>query len=504
MRIDLEDPQAKSLKALRLSHGKEEITWNVAAAYERANFTNLPALFDEINAFWSKQRPETQEAIWNVYKAIHQDLVMVEDSMRLQTNLRDKVTTLYELMPFENVKQWSYLYWNIQIPPNIKKEYGPNDHRTRTYLRDDYYDLAVFSVTLKAMLPVFGEFLVRVKPIIGANFKEKLALNLLSHSSITKSDPWLRLVDYIEASVENETLAHSAILGGLGTAELPGWLLSKAVVRRVVIGEVGVVGDKNSIISNVFHTLSTSLNSMDRNFKGRINDKIRPREGSDEDNMSYAETYKVKQEISDGDLAILSVYTEQTEDMAIRVDPTIDLDLLRMCLETAHHNPYIRISQHHLTLTQWVLASAISARGVPSLNKPALLRSMAVTQALLWHWGFFDLAAMMMAEEIVIEDEGLIEGSDEKPANIPKNLKTQLLELYPHYQRKGRSQRDTQLNVGLKAIDSLSGEMYKSDWRVHGPAPLMKKATFISGDRTLITPLNVRIQLANLLIHLVP
>lgn len=501
MQICLTDPKINALKSLTTEHKGESLAWDVSH-YDKSTFKNLPGLFDEINAFWSRCSDETLDAIWTCYKEIYEDLQMIEEPQRLQTELRDKISKMYSLMTFDDVKRWSHLYGGIRLPTNIKKDYGENDPVDRTYLRDDYYDLVVFSILLKPLVPVYGEYIPRVKSFYGTTHKEKMALNLLSRSSLVTSPPWERLVRYIEASVENEKLADSAILGGLGSAELPGWLLSKAVVRRVVIGEAGVVDDKSSLISNVYHAMSASLRYMDRNFNGRINEKMRPRDGSDEDNMSHAETYKVKQEIADGDLSILSVYTEDVEDMALRVDTSLETERLQLCVQEALQHQQIRISQHHLTLCQWVLANAIPTRGVPSLNKPALLRAMATTQALLWHWGFKDLAALMLSEEIIVENANMVPAMD-SPSRIPKELVEKLVEIYPHHQRMGgKTQRDRQVNVGCKAVEALSREITKSDWKTMGPEALVRESTAISGDRTFIVPTDIRRQLAELIIHL--
>lgn len=501
MHIEIVGPTPTSLKNLITIHNGESIQWDVSH-YDKSTFKNLPGLFKEINAFWARCSEEVQNKIWNCYKEIKEDLDLIEEPRKLQAELRDKVTKLYSLMKFDDIKRWSLLYGEIRLPANIKKDYGENDPIDRTYLRDDYYDLVIFSVALKPMVPIFGEYIPRVKNEYGTTHKEKMALNLLSRSKLVTSPAWERLNRYIEASVENEKLADSAILGGLGTAELPGWLLSKAVVRRVVIGEIGVVDDNTSLISNVYHAMTASLRYMDRNFNGRVNEKMRPRDGADEDNMSHAETYKVKQEISDGDLAILSVYTEDIEDMAQRVDPTVETARLHRCVQDAFANQHLRISQHHLTLCQWVLADAMPTRGIPSLSKPALLRAIATTQSLLWHWGFPDLAGLMLSEEIVVTNANMVPAM-ESPSRIPKELVDRLVEIYPHYQRMGgKAQRDRQVNVGCKAVEALSREITKSDWKYLGSGDLVKVSNAISTDKTLIVPTDIRGQLASLIIHL--
>lgn len=497
MHIELENPDATNLTSIRTSHGNESLLWDVSG-YGRSKFSKPHALFDELNAYWARLPEETQGRIWEIYKNLQQDIRMIADPHRLQSTLRGRIRDLYELMPFADLKKWVLLYGNIHIPTNTRQDYAENHIPERTYLKNDYQDLAVFSIALKAMVPIFGEYISHVKPVVGTNFKESRALNLLSESDLRRSPAWQRLMVYIEASVNNESLATSAILGGLGTAELPGWLMAKAVVRRLAIGEVSVDEDNSNLVSNIHHIINANLRSMDRSFDGRVSNKNVSSGDGEEDNMSFAENYKVKQQIPDGDILVLDAYTQSVEDMARHVDPTVDMEKVHMCVEMAQANPFINYTQHHITLTQWIMKSAIAPRGILHLNKPALLRTVGCAQGILWHWGFIDLAVLMLCES-----HGQF-SSMEQSQKIPRDLQEKLLEIYPHYQRRAGQQRETKANVGIRAIDELWQGIMTNDWRALGPSLLLQEATSISGESMMMVPANLRAQLAELLIKLAP
>jgi hypothetical protein len=508
MRIDIEHTARGKLSFLKLSHKGKELIWN-ASTYDRTNFADIDSLFKEINSYFAYLPDEAQDAIWSVYEDSWEILETTNDPNRLHQKLQKEVKKLYEYIKFEDLKRWSLLYANIALPTNLKNDYGPGDVKQRTkdktYLRDDYYDLAVLTIMLRPMVPIFGQYIKQVGKEVGTNFKEHVALGLLSKSGMLSSPVVQRLRTYVEATVKAEEHRDSAVLGGLGSAELPDWLLSKAIVRRVTLGEINNPG--NSIISNVYHTIDQLVNSMDRNFSGRVNPKKPYTGGNEEDNVSVAENYKVKQEISDGDLCVLSVYTQQMYDMVGRVDPTVDQELLNICAANANQYPRLKISQHHITLCQWVLATAISPRGIPSLNKPSLLRSIAATQSLLWHWDFKELAVLMFAEEVVYEEVGIYGAADDSTNKLSMEYVRILTEKYPHYQRQGgkdRKQQPRQVNVACKAIDKLSKELVANEWHLCGPERLLNELEYPGSDVPFIVPSDIRTQLADLIIKITP
>jgi hypothetical protein len=504
MQIKVDSTYAQQLRELVVSHAHESSSWNVEM-YSRTTLQNANTLFDNLNGYFASLTLEKQETLWKCYQSILESMESISEPTRLHAYIQENVKTIYEILSFEELKRWTLLHGVVNMPVDLKLAHLPTDSELTqrlTYLRDDYYDLAIFSALLKALLPIFGECFRRVGKEVRSKFKEHYAFSLLSKSAVLKLPAFYRLRDYVEAKTQNEERKNpagyrknSAIFGGLGTAELPDWLLAKALVRRVAVHEE-TIGD--NVVANVYHTIDQQISSLDKTFNGRVNEKKLYSGQTDEDNVSIVENYKVKQEISDGDLCVLSVYTDHPETVANHVDPSCNLYYLELCVSAAIKQTQLVIGEHHLTLAQWVLASAIPPRGIPALNKPTLLKALGVTQALLWHWGFKELALLMLANPTPTEHFSV----SVPTSRLSKRAIDTFTELYPHYQLPSSASTGIRVtNVACRAIDLLASSLIQSDWIPGGPSELLVELKLSFGEVWVVSA-EIRQELAELVFKL--
>lgn len=500
MKMSIVDPEIKGITLIRTEHNGEECYWN-AITWDRTKFINISTFFDDINRYFSSLTDQQQQGVWEIYKKTHNVLSNETTILNLFVKVRNLVKELYNFINLEELKKSVLFYGNIKIPLTMKTDYGPKDIKPRTYLRNDYIDLVIFSIALRPLVPIIGVYIEKIKKEIGNTHKEHNAMGLLAHSSIYNCPAMERLRLYVLSSVEYEDMTPSAILNGLGSEERPEWLLNRCIVRKVLLGEVDVPGDKSTIISNIYNYIISTNRSMDRHFSGRVTDKReQAREGIDEDNVSQVENYKIKQEISDGVKVLLAVYTEDVVKLASDIDNTIDPNLLIECVNNAIQKEDLAICPHHLTFTQWVLSKSISPRGIPSLNKPSLLRSIGVTQALLWHWGFKEFSLLMTAYPFEFTADYV--NTIETRARIPKDMLDILVNKYPHFQRtNSKMQNERQSNVGAKAIDLITKELFNQHWVVNGPDFLVKQ-TMEPGKNIIYAPSDTKSQLVSLLLKI--
>ena len=484
---------------IHIQHGDKKLLWS-GSAYDRVSIDDPERIFLHINQYWATLPKKIQGDIFSVYQQIDECFESCFDPNHLHEELVKKVRALYGLIDLDDLWHWLNFHAEVRFPPNLKDNYGEDDVRERTYLRSDYSGLVFLAVALRPIVPVWGEYIRRIRSQAGSVYKEYAAMKLLSTTKLIRTEAVQRLRVYVEHSELDNANTMPAVLSGLGSTELPEWLLSLAVVRRLSICEVSSSDEKGSIISNIYNFLQTTVTSLDRKFYSRVTEKHRHmKEGDEEDKASRVESYKVKQEVPDGELVALNVYTEQMADMTRVIDPDTPIELMEMCYDRIKENETIEIREHHLTLSKWVTAKALSARGIPFLTKPALLRVMTVTQAILWHWQFYDLAALTTAQPIERDDMLLSEG---RPL-IPRDLVQRLSEIYPHYQQKGSRKRvrDRQANVGCIAVDELTTTMTGRDWHLGGPDELIQK-TSAQGVRRTSVPGDLKAQLARLIITL--
>lgn len=493
--------KSQELTQVAIEHRGTRLEWAVPI-YRRNNFKDISILFNPINSFWSSLPNAQQQSIWECYQDIHAILATTSDLNRLYDKMKKAVTNLYNTFSYADIANWARTFGNIVIPSNILDTYEDKP-QNRTYLRNDYYQLALLAVALQPMIPVFGQYIENIYKQVGNNFKEQYALGSMMYTWVMADPGRLRLKDYIDAFVQYEQSSNAAIFKGLGTTELPDWLLAKAMVRKVAIGEISVADNNTSIISNVYHYLGSNMSSLDRNFsKARISEKGNPVDsaGGDEDNLSFAETYKVKQEISDGDIIMLSVYTKKYIEMARKVDPLVNKGLVKACVKAMSVLEHSQIEPHQMILCQWVLARSLSARAIPSLDKPSLLRAMGVTQALLFFWGYVDIAALMSAKPHERTDDPAM-FTTEPRVRIGKDMVAELNVLYPYIQRVGgKQQSDRQSNQACRAIELLAYELSKTYWTITLPEALREGVQTISTN-TMVAPADVKGQLAKLIIE---
>lgn len=481
---------------------KRELVWDVSV-YGKTRYVAVVDLFREINGYWSYITEERREAIWNIYVQIHKTLYEIADPTQQVDRLILLVAKLYEQHPLNEIYHWTRFHGDVKYPDTLKEVCDPDDIVARTYLRPDYVWLVAMAIALRPMVPIFGEYILRARDEAGSDYKEYAAFKLLAKSHIISCAAMERLKVYVMSAIESEADSITPTLNGLGTSELPDWLLAMTVVRRVAPGDISVQDEKTgNLITNIHAFVSGALKDLDRKFGGAIREKYREDYGDDDDSMSFAEMFKVRQKNSIGDVALYSVYTENPTIMAMKIDPTIDVSKVHECLLSTSRLTEMEIRRnHHLVLVQWVINKVIPARGAENLNKQAILRAMATTQALLWHWGMPELAILATAD--VAADDAASLMVIESRSRIPADLQKTLNDLYPYTENAGRSKGQSKnANVAVKNIQALAKEMSVPRWVINAPAALIQECPLIDKQNRMITPLNIMELIARLVIKL--
>jgi len=472
--------------------------------FNRTTITSPETLFENLNLFF-KQNKVLGEKVFQHYVEIKNIIDSVTSQERLHRRLQMEIKHLFDVVTFKELKSFILLKGNITMPLDLKDVFdGEKNELTEklTYLKDDYRDLLVLGIIFKMLVPVFGEYIEVVGKEIGTRFKEHQAFSIVYRSSILSLPAFNRLKLYIDASLEKENRRNgvevsssSAIFGGLGSEELPDWLLSRVIVRRIALHHE-IVGD--SLIANIYYTVTQQLQSLFKTFNGRINEKKASNSGSEEDNISIVETYKVKQTISDGDLAVLSIYTDQIYNMVNLIDPTINKEMIDICVRNSDCMINEDLAKFQVTITQWVLSKASPARGLNNLNKNSLLSALASTQAILWHWGFHELAALLTA----VPSKNTMAMGSGSVTNVTKKYVEKFEELYPYHQLLSKNSTVRNVNPALIAINLLSGEMVKTDWNLLAPNELLNDTTqFINKNNHVISS-EIRLMLADLILKI--
>ena len=318
------------LGTLVIEHNGAELRWK-AANYPQPKFSDLPGLFRDLNGYWESLPLDRQQNLFDTYSEMNAALNEIFNTNRLIVKLQTLCVQLYRLMPMDEVYFWLRERSGVVFPTSLCDNYEENHKPDRTYLRSEYTGLAMLAISLRAMVPVWLEFLQK----ISANDERKdiLACSLIARTSIYSSKEMLKLRTLIKALASDKQIPMSALIGGIGSENLSEWTFAKAVVRRVSIGELSRTDYNVNIVSNVHKYVTSSIEQLERQFGGRINNKYgqSDKDGNSEDNSSNVEALKPKQEVTPGDTEFFSVYASNLLRVAKQADPTLPPELVEIC-----------------------------------------------------------------------------------------------------------------------------------------------------------------------------
>lgn len=498
MQIKMSDSLGTNSVAIT-SHNGVDIYWNTSP-FDKTSFSGDFDIFEQINGYWGYLPEATQDQIFSIYQRIREMFDEAGESAELTHLLRGAIAELYRFHSQEDIRHWSNFHADIRLPDSVKDVPAPDLPRERTYLTEDYRQLVTLSISLRPMLPIWGEFIFMTKKENGSVFKEFYANRLLKLTNLVRSPAYKRLEEFVSYSLPADKSIAAAILGGIGTENFPEWIMGLIMVRRLSVGDVRGEDPTSHLVTFIFKYIVQKVKGHDTNFVGTVKDKQKVDERSEgENNISVAEGYKIKEAIPAGDIVVLSYYTEDVERMALKIDPSLDLRLLTKSINSVKALNTEQVHECQTTIMQWVMADAISPRGLLRLNKEAILRVMAATQAILWHQGQYELAALVSAVRQKNDTESFVSGGESK-ARLSKDQIEKLNELYPHYRRQGgRSKVTRQPNAAINALENVNDQFSEYDWRITLPLEWVERVTG-SKNRRYSTPYEMKQKLAELII----
>lgn len=506
-----DDPRARedvkqraNLKYAVLQHGNQDIGWTTEFV-ERTNVDRTEEsatdIFEQLNGYWASLPPEKQNAIYNIYFRIKRTFYETDDSVSLTKALQPLIAQLLEYHNLEDILHWIDFKSMIKWPTMAEKYDTEKTGNTpdKTYLKEEYRWLVAMSIALRAVVPVWGEFLFRTRRASGTTWKEYYAFLLLSKSNLYHHPAMEKLRRYVASQIPTDKTMPGAIIGGISSEDFPTWVLALVVVRRVVVGDIRGMDPAVSLVTFIFRFIHGKVRSQDNSFVGMVKDKTpESQSGDNESNLSKLEGYKVKQESSQGDIESIDYYAQQVEQVAKKICPDIDLGLVFQSLEQARKLSGQKIWDPQLALAQWVIKPAISPRALLYLKSNTVLTVMAIAQACLWHRGYHDLAALVLARAVSNEDE-LQLNIIVSQARIPDKKKEELDALYPYQRRAGGKQKqDKQKNPAVLAIESIAKGFKENVWSLSVPEDWLERLNMNSYDRRFAVPSDIKVKLAEL------
>jgi hypothetical protein len=521
MQLTVTGVQGNGFTQVTVEHKMQQIAFSTKA-YAKVKLPDQQRVFKEFNGFLNSSfvSEEDKDHIWNCYSRIRDILDMPLDSMRVAMSLRYYIRELYERLSMNDMRRWLMTVGNLHIPVEVEKKITAESRYNKvdqTYLEHEYINLATVALAVRPMIPIWGEYIEAGTE--NELHKENEVVGLISdceiaHWPVGEKGPhgedvdtaFEKLAGYVRFCVEAEATTLGQLWRGMSSVEVPVHLQSKVLVRRLTIVPLDDP-TSHSIVANTYRYVKSNLNPAERTTADRVNEKRPESGGDDDDKTSFIEAHKTKHRVSPGDIEAFNVDALNVLKLARKVDPTIDLGKLKLCVDAISNVASTPIYPHQIKLAQWVMARSFPARAFYHINKVAVNNMLAAAQALIWHWGFKDIAVFMQVDLVTYGDYQSQNQLSQPRSNarIPIKYKEDMIRLFPHQKAPQYMNNGTALktdNMAGIAINNVNASIHSSHWVYRGPDQLFKDAGQVSGTNVLIVPPTIKATITELVIHL--
>lgn len=498
-------------------HKEQKLHW-MTKAYARFQIKVDPFL--EINRYLETLPEEVHDEMFTAYQRISNSLAEVVRT----SSLLKRVEELYKHINVNKVRDWLIRQNDYNIPHKETDAYSKNPKET-TYTEEDHTDLAAFSVAARLMIPIWGKALSMMAGT-GVGYPELAAIDIIYRTDLTRCAAFDRLYIYCEAKVEREMTHDEKLnraLTGLASTELPDWVRADAIIKRVVITPILSVDAENAhktLLSNLHYNTNGNVNPDKR--KTPAVDRIRPKQfgnddgatPGDEDKSSFIENYKMKKKMIEGDIVLANETMSDIREIIANVDNTVPEELIELATLVARRIEFYPVYLHQVKIAQWLLWRWMSPKPLFRLEPTAMRKAIAVSQAILIHWGYVDIAVFMTVEEVVRRTDRSGRNISAKlllpsrgTTRIDRNEKEMVSEAFPYEIRRSnrnKAKDESSNNFAMRDVELILHEISSKAWLYRGTDELYAQSGQRQGsDQFLAVPSEMKLNLIQLVVKAV-
>lgn len=497
--LELISTDVSKFKEISIEFKGERVLFSTQP-FDRSNIADPQRSLEPLNNYIATWPADRQAALFDTYREIRGILDNVAQIKRMVDKLKPAISSLYDIINLDEFFGWLRMHLSVATATSVEVQYNPDaGDRDLTYVREEYQGLVYLGVAMKPLLPVFGEFLNIVTKDVGNEYKEYHSMRLLDQRIVDREE-FKRLTRYVEANASYSKNTTTAIYAGLGSAELPDWLLALGLLRKVLLVDPKDI--QEHIIQKIYNYLKSKMEGLDKNKKGfmRISDKHRPKEtGREEDNMSIMESTRAKQEISPRVARSIEHYIKNHWRAAIKeIDTELDVKTVKTSIDFALASD-LTFTDLHYMLAGCIVSPVFSARALYLIDHESMSYIIGIAQAFYCKRGFPILASLCTAKvQPQDEDDFSLSGGPAMQRVARKELE-ELNRIYPHTKRATGKELTARNNVGVEWIERLFESV--SAFRLMYNQPEYVDGFDVNG-RKLQLPADFRNQTARFLIDL--
>lgn len=497
---------ASNGQQMQIEHNGVEVSFTLSM-FKRDNFTLENEAFLHINHYWETRPVEEQNRIFAIYASIAEDFDSLMSKNALKDSLTQKVTELMNIHALENMEHWVRYNSDIIIPSTFDEKYNENiDKNTsedKTYTRSDYIKLVSLSLCLRAMVPIWGSYIKTIRGDAGNQFKELQAFMLLKNSDINRSDPMIKLYNYIDAQIGKDNFNATNTLNFICREDFPHWLLSLVCVKRLCIGDVRSKDPRANLITLIYNFIIQRIRSTDNDFTNMVKSKTADDFGPDGENkISNLERFKVTTNISLGQIVEMEYSMKDIYKVAHRLCVNVNPEILERSLKSSRELAQRRLLNPQMTLLRWVFSPAIMPRGLMYLPLDRTIAALGALEAILWSNGHKYLAILSTSHALLDDDVHRVSQVASK-MRTPEDLTTELRKYFPFTQTyRGMGGSETEVYLVEESINTLANDLAKFTWRATADESMIEEVFGERHTRRIPILPDIKTQLTKLVIEL--
>ena len=503
----------KARPELIAEHNGEELIFS-ANAFQKKTFQQGFDVLEPINSYWEKCPLEEQARIFDIFKDVYRGFDQILSSHDLHNHLNEQIKLLVMEMPLERIKTWVAMDPGFVIPSDLKEIFIPDAENKnspeKTYLRGDYVDLVAYSVFVRALMPIFGEYINSIRRSLGVEKKEDEALKLLYGTGILQSQAVKKLTEYIRQITKDRPKNQERILSGNSSLDQDDYLLALVTIRKLCISDVrGLVDrvameEKGGLVAKVYSFIYQKVFNPTKTDVPIRDKKFGADEGDKQNKRSILESYRKRTELSLAEIAGFEHGYKNLMLTAKKLAPGITEAEVEKAVATARLAKRERLGDAQLLMMSWVFKDVHSPKSIYYITPDQAWENLGVLEAVLWHWGFHYLSILSSSHTLISEDMMHVSPIDNR-GQIPSDIQEEIKKAYPYTwtnaKKSGVGFSDEPHPV-LHAIDLVVDDLLSNAWRA--TADQEKLMSVFNGEirRKIVIPPSIKTMLAQLVVHL--
>lgn len=503
MKMEFSDNVGDDLMVI--THGDKRLEFDVST-YKRAMMSGNNGVIAYINQYWAQLPAFHQEKIFGIYGKILSVFSQYLPTAGMRQELMPLVRELYAEHDLEDLEYWIFMRTDIRVPAKFEELYVHSDEvpfsRDKTYTKPDYAKLVTLALSLRIMLPVWGEFICRTESDTGSKFKEFNAFTLLALSKVNESPAMEKLRIYIKSNIQmTDASVATAVVKGVGLEDYPTWVLSSLLVKRLAVGDIRGAEPNTNLVITIHNDISAKNNGNNGgNFGELLQKKTFDADSNDDNGVSRQENFKIKEERSTGIIEAIETYVDvYLANIAERLMPGVNISELDDYVAQAQEMGKYEIKKGQIQLAQLVTGHIVEPEGVYNLSKAATIKLLAVSQMYLWKSGHQKLSVLTTA----VPGESLSHGGIGSTARISRGQMDLLEKYYPFNRVSAKRKNTIPKNAAVEAIDAITAELSAGDWLLTCTDAQATEVIGTSNTRRYGCPHDIKILLAKLAIEMV-